>query len=114
LFSTNMLRHFLISLVLLAISLSICSAQTTRPSQTSTIAASSLDQEVRDFLDKELLAHLDEIKSYDPAPAKVFNSQTTGEYTWGNFMYALGTYARMSGKQKLGSHDLAREVGEIG
>jgi len=109
-----MLRHFLISLVLLAISLSVCSAQTTRPSAPSTIAASSLDKEVRDFLDKELLAHLDEFKSYDPAPGKVFDSQTTGEYTWGNFMYALGTYARMSGKQKLGSHDLAREVGEIG
>ena len=107
-------RHFLISLVLLAISLSVCSAQTARPSAPSTITASSLDKEVRDFLDKELLAHLDEIKSYDPAPGKVFDSQTTGEYTWGNFMYALGTYARMSGKQKLGSHDLAREVGEIG
>jgi hypothetical protein len=109
-----MLRHFLISLIALAICLSVCSAQTTRPSETSTVAAASLDKEVRDFLDKELLAHLDEIKSYDPAPGKVFNSQTTGEYTWGNFMYALGTYARMSGKQKVGSHDLAREVGEIG
>ncbi len=109
-----MLRHFSISLVLLAISLSVCSGQTTRSSEPSTITTSSLDKEVRDFLDKELLAHLDEIKSYDPAPGKVYNLQTTGEYTWGNFMYALGTYARMSGKQKVGSHDLAREVGEIG
>src|SRR6185503_21300073 len=103
-YSTNMLRNSLISLILLVISLSVCSAQTARPSAPSTIAASSLDKEVREFLDKELLAHLDEIKSYDPAPGKVFNSQTTGEYTWGNFMYALGTYARMSGKQTVGSH----------
>ena len=109
-----MLRNFLISLILLVISLSVCSAQTARPPETSTIAASSLDKEVREFLDKELLAHLDQIKSYDPAPGKVFDSQTTGEYTWGNFMYALGTYARMSGKQTVGSHDLPREVGEIG
>lgn len=29
-------------------------------------------------------------------------------------MYALGTYARLSGRRSVGSHDLAREVGEIG
>ena len=64
----------------------------------STIAASSLDSEVRDFLDRELTAHLDEIKSYDPAPGKVFNAGTTGEYTWGTFMYALGAYAQSLGQ----------------
>lgn len=109
-----MLRHFLISLIAVATLLPVCSAQTTGLSKPSTIVASSLDKEVRDFLDRELLAHLDEIKTYDPPPAKVFNLQTTGEYTWGNFMYALGTYAGLAGKQSVGRHDLAREVGEIG
>lgn len=109
-----MFRHFLISIIALVTLLPVCSAQTTSPSEPSTIAASTLDREVRDFLDKELLAHLDEIKSYDPPPGKVFSSQTTGEYTWGNFMYALGTYGALSGKKSVGSHDLSREVGEIG
>jgi hypothetical protein len=109
-----MLRHFSISLIALTTLLPVCSAQTIGSTKPSTIVASSLDKEVREFLDKELLAHLDEIKSYDPPPAKVFNSQTTGEYTWGNFMYALGTYARLAGKESVGSHDLAREVGQVG
>jgi len=94
--------------------LSICSAQTTRSSEPSTIAASSLDKELTDFLDKEILAHLDEIKSYNPPPNKIFNAGTTGEYTWGNFMYALGAYAHLNRKHAVGGHDLAREVGEIG
>ncbi len=107
-------RTLLIVLASLTTCLSICSAQTTGSSKPSTIVASTLDREVRDFLDKELLAHLDEIKTYDPPPGRVFSSQTTGEYTWGNFMYALGTYASLAGKQSVGRHDLAREVGQIG
>lgn len=106
-------RFLLLALILLVFCLAI-SAQTNRPSEPATIAASTLDKEIRDFLDKELLAHLDQIKTYDPPPGRVFNLQTTGEYTWGNFMYALGTYAALAGKQTVGSHDLAREVGEVG
>jgi hypothetical protein len=109
-----MLRHFLISLIALTTLLPVCPAQTTGSSKASTVAASSLDSEVRDFLGRELAAHLDEIKSYDPAPGKVFNAGTTGEYTWGTFMYALGAYANLSGKRTLSGHDLARAAGEIG
>jgi len=61
-----------------------------------------------------MTAHLNDIKSYDPAPDKVFSAGTTGEYTWGSFMNAVGAYAAMSGKRTLGNHDLAREVGQIG
>jgi hypothetical protein len=61
-----------------------------------------------------MTAHLNDIKSYDPAPDKVFSAGTTGEYTWGSFMNAVGAYAAMSGKSTLGHHDLAREVGQIG
>ena len=61
-----------------------------------------------------MTAHLNDIKSYDPAPDKVFPAGTTGEYTWGSFMNAVGAYAAMSGKRTLGDRDLAREVGQIG
>src|SRR5262249_51243469 len=66
------------------------------------------------FLEKEFAAHLDEIKSYDPAPEKVFNAGTTGEYTWGSFANAVGAYAALSGQRTLRNHDLAREVAQIG
>ena len=61
-----------------------------------------------------MLAHLDDIKSYNPPPDKVFAAGTTGEYTWGSFMNAVGAYAAMSGRRTLGKHDLAREVGQAG
>jgi hypothetical protein len=87
-------------------------AQTTGPP--ATVETSSLNAEVRSFLDAEMAAHLNDIKSYDPAPDKVFNAGTTGEYTWGSFMNSVGAYVALTGKRTLGPHDLAREVGQVG
>jgi hypothetical protein len=80
----------------------------------ATIETSALNTEVRAFLDQEMAAHLNDIKSYDPAPDKVFLAGTTGEYTWGTFMNSVGAYAALSGNRRLGGHDLAHEVGQIG
>jgi hypothetical protein len=109
-----MRRLFLWAIVCLIIAAPLVNGQGLRTPQTDTISRSVLDHEIRDFLAREVLAHLDEIKSYNPPPAKIFTAETTGEYTWGNFMYALGGYTRLFDARKAGSHDLAREVGEIG
>ena len=95
-------------------SLPVCNAQPDRSAAPATIETSSLNKEITDFLDQEMTAHLNDIKSYDPAPAKVFAAGATGEYTWGSFMNAVGAYAALTGKRTLGAHDLAREVGQIG
>src|SRR5205809_1019549 len=114
----ELIRMFMARLLILIILLSqlllVASAQTARPSPLPTIETSSLNTEITSFLEQEMTAHLNDIKSYDPAPDKVFNAGTTGEYTWGSFMNAVGAYAAMSGKRTLGNHDLAREVGQIG
>src|SRR5215831_11398789 len=88
----------------------VVSAQSPR----ANVSVSALNKEIDSFLTKELAAHLDEIKSYDPAPEKIFNAGTTGEYTWGSFANAVGAYAALGGKRALQNHDLAREVGQIG
>ena len=108
------MARFSILIILLSQLLLVSNAQSARPSPPSTIETSSLNTEVTSFLEQEMTAHLDEIKSYDPAPDKVFNAGTTGEYTWGSFMNAVGAYAAMSGKRTLGRHDLGREVGQVG
>jgi hypothetical protein len=92
----------------------VSNAQPARPSPPLTVETSSLNTEINTFLEQEMTAHLNDIKSYDPAPDKVFSAGTTGEYTWGSFMNSVGAYAAMSGKRTLGNHDLAREVGQIG
>jgi hypothetical protein len=105
-----MLRPLILSLILLSPQASLCS---TGPSP-AIVDAASLRAEVTAFLTTEMAAHLGDIKSYDPAPDKVFNAGTTGEYTWGTFMNAVGAYAELTGKRSLAGHDLAGEVGQIG
>lgn len=106
---------WLSSVVLVLVpSVRLCQAQAARPSAPSIIETSAFDKEVTGFFTQELTAHLNEIKSYDPAPAKVFNAGTTGEYTWGSFMNSVGAVAALTGRGKLGDRDLAYEVGQIG
>jgi len=88
--------------------------QPARSPVATSIETSSFDKEVTDFFTHEMTAHLNEIKSYDPAPDKVFSAGTTGEYTWGSFMNSVGAYAALTERSKLGDHDLAREVGQVG
>jgi hypothetical protein len=101
-------------LSLLLASSSILVAQPARSSTPTTIETSSFDKEVMDFFTQEMTAHLNEIKSYNPAPDKVFSAGTTGEYTWGSFMNSVGAFAALTERTKLGGHDLAREVGQVG
>jgi hypothetical protein len=101
-------------LILLLTSAATSTAQPARSSAPATIETSSFDKEVTDFFTREMTAHLNEIKSYDPAPDRVFGAGTTGEYTWGSFMNSVGAYAALTERSKLGDHDLAREVGQVG
>jgi hypothetical protein len=108
-------QHYLVVGLLLLLSCQGLAWPSTSPESGSpTVEVSALNNEINTFLEKEFAAHLDQIKSYKSPPDKVFNSGTTGEYTWGSFMNAVGAYAAFSGKRNLGDHDLAREVGQIG
>lgn len=95
-------------------SLNRCEAQQSSSSTAASIETSSFDKEVTDFFTQEMTAHLNEIKSYNPAPEKIFAAGATGEYTWGSFMNSVGAFAALTGRSKLGDHDLAREVGQVG
>jgi hypothetical protein len=103
---------FLFALLLLLLTAPTASAQASRSAPT--IETSSFDREVTGFFTQEMTAHLNEIKSYDPAPDKIFGAGATGEYTWGSFMNSVGAFAALAGRSKLGDHDLAREVGQVG
>ena len=102
------------SLLFLLLTSPSLTAQPARTSPPTSIETSALNREIADFFNQEMLAHLNDIESYDPPPEKVFNAGATGEYTWGSFMNSVGAYAALTGKRTLGGHDLAREVGQIG
>jgi hypothetical protein len=75
-----------------AIVIALCTASTTisrsAVSQTSVVPRATmvstkhLDDEVNQFLEKELAAHLGAIKTLDPVPDRVLGVPTTGEFSW--------------------------------
>jgi hypothetical protein len=77
-------------------------------------ASDELSAEIQQFLHRELASHLAQISTLDPPPRAIHGAGTTGEYTWGTFMRAVAVYAQMSGEQKLGGHEVAKLVGQIG
>jgi len=110
------MKKFLLSfnlLLLLFLTLTV-SAQSQTSQPTATVKTADLNREITEFLEKEMAAHLSDIKSLDPPPDKVVGAGATGEYTWGTFMRALGAYAEMSGRHALAGRDIAHEIGQIG
>lgn len=88
--------------------------QPLRSGADETVEASALRDEVTDFMAAELAAHLGDIKSLDPPPARVLGAGSSGDYTWGTWARALAAFAEMSGQRTLAGRDLAREVARIG
>ncbi len=74
----------------------------------------TLGAEIKQFLGSEMAAHIRAIQSLSPPPDQVLGAGTTGEYTWGTFMRAVGAYAEMAKQQTLAERDLAKLVGQVG
>src|SRR2546428_5548561 len=84
------------------------------PAAAKTIKTADLRAEVTNFLGQELAVHLGNIKTLEPRPDRVVGALTTGEFSWGTFMYALARYAETTGQRELAGRNLAKWVGQIG
>ena len=86
--------------------------------QTSTvpaqISAANLDQEIREFLDRQVAAHVQDIKSLDPPPDRVVGALTTGEFSWGTFMRALAAYSDLAKTQTVAGRNIAPIIAKMG
>jgi len=86
--------------------------------QTSTvpaqISAANLDQEIREFLDRQVAAHVQDIKSLDPPPDRVVGALTTGEFSWGTFMRALAAYSDLAETQTVAGRNIAPIIAKMG
>jgi hypothetical protein len=78
------------------------------------VSTATLRDEVNEFLNKELAAHLGAIKTLDPVPDRVLGVPSTGEFSWGTFMRSLAAYSDTTGKRELAGKDLVKTVGQIG
>ena len=77
------------------------------------IRTSELDRQVRDFLHKEVSAHVADINTLDPPPDHVVGALTTGEFSWGTFMRTLGVYSEFAGTKAIAGRDVPQMIGKM-
>jgi hypothetical protein len=92
--------------------LSCSSLAQTQPAK-SQIDVADLHWQVRGFLERELTAHVADIKTLDPPPERVVGALTTGEFSWGTFMRTLGAFSEYSGTRTVAGHDLPEMIGKM-
>ncbi|HWR15345.1 MAG TPA: alginate lyase family protein [Terriglobales bacterium] len=78
------------------------------------IEAEIFNLDVSRFLGQQLTAHVADITTLDPPPDRVMGALTMGEFSWGAFARALGSYYALTGERKLAGRDLAEFIGKIG
>lgn len=79
----------------------------------SQISTSELHRQVQSFLEREVTAHVADIKTLDPPPDRVVGALTTGEFSWGTFMRTLGAYSEFAGTKTLAGHELPQMIGKM-
>jgi hypothetical protein len=66
------------------------------------------------FLEGEIAAHVQAVKTLDPPQATVLGVPTQGDFTWGSFMRALTDVTSLSGLKEVAGQDVARLLGKLG
>jgi hypothetical protein len=74
------------------------------------IQTAELDQQIRAFLQREVTAHISDIKALDPPPDRVVGALTTGEFSWGTFMRTLGAYSQFAGTKTIAGRDVPQMI----
>src|SRR5580658_8066650 len=88
-----------------------CRAQA--KSNSSLIRTADLNNEIRDFLAREVSAHVEDIKTLDPPPDRVVGALTTGEFSWGTFMRALAAYSEFAHTRIVAGRDVVPLIAKM-
>jgi hypothetical protein len=99
--------------LLLLVSLNVAGLSFGQTDPASQVNTSDLDQEIRAFVDREVSAHVVDIKTLDPPPDRVVGALTTGEFSWGTFMRTLAAYSELAGTKAIAGHDLPQMIGKM-
>ena len=78
------------------------------------VSAEQFSREVRNFLGREIAAHVADIRSLDPPQDRVVGALTTGEFSWGTFMRTLAIYSALSGERRVAGRDVSQLIGQMG
>jgi hypothetical protein len=111
------IKDFLLNMIALGVVglLGAASASTAQASAAPVrINTANLDQEIREFLDHQIAAHVQDIKSLDPPPDRVLGALTTGEFSWGTFMRALAAYSDLAKTRTVADRDITPIIAKMG
>jgi hypothetical protein len=104
--------------LLLAVIACVFSAEAQKPVASTpplpSVSTQQFSREVRDFLGREIAAHVADIHSIDPPQERVVGALTTGEFSWGTFMRTLAIYSALSGERRIAGRDIAELIGHMG
>src|SRR6266478_1959216 len=103
----------LVVLILCGLLGASCGAFAQNRTATSHVDVSDFNRQVRKFLQSEVTAHVADIKALDPPPDRVVGALTTGEFSWGSFMRALGAYSECFGTRTIADHDVPEMIGKM-
>jgi len=68
---------------------------------------------MQEFLNREITAHVADIKSLDPPPDRVVGALTIGEFSWGTFMRTLGDYSAFASTDTIAGHNVPQMIGKM-
>jgi hypothetical protein len=109
---TTIVRSIAFSLAALLVIPGLCMAQA--PQASSWIQTANLDKEIRQFLSREIAAHVADINTLNPPPDRVVGALTTGEFSWGTFTRTLAAYADFAGTRTVAHRDLVPMIAQMG
>ncbi|MFZ1972176.1 MAG: hypothetical protein WAU89_04975 [Candidatus Acidiferrales bacterium] len=81
-------------------------ASATAGDSSGPIKTADVNNEIRDFLARQVSAHVADIKSLNPPPERVVGALTTGEFSWGTFMRALAAYSEFAHTRTVAGRDV--------
>ena len=110
---TKLLASGSVGLILAGILSVNCDLSAQTKPEPPQIRTSKLDQQIRTFLQREVTAHVADIKALDPPPERVVGALTTGEFSWGTFMRTLGVYCEFAGTKTIAGHDVLQMIGKM-
>jgi hypothetical protein len=102
-----------ISFILGALLSATCVSFAQKPTDKPRVQTSELDRQVRDFLQKEVGAHVADIKTLDPPPDRAVGALTSGEFSWSTFMRTLGVYSEFEGTKMIAGRDIPQMIGKM-
>jgi len=68
---------------------------------------------IQDFLQREVTAHVSDIKTLEPPPDRVVGALTIGEFSWGPSCELSAPIRSLWGRRPIAGHDVPQMIGKM-